>query len=142
MVCSVSYLTSITSIVSKSVKLPNGKYASVTHIGTVKITETLILTDVLCVPSFSVNLISVSKLIKFLHCCIIFCANFCFIQLLSNWTTIGMGREQGGLFFLVPNLKHHFYVPMLSSQFLLSSHLLQTCCRTCQPLAFSFRTYF
>lgn len=32
MVCSISYLTSITSIVSKSVRLLNGKFASVTHI--------------------------------------------------------------------------------------------------------------
>jgi hypothetical protein len=105
MVCSLSCLTSITSIVSKFVRLPNGKYASVTHIGTVKISENLILTDVFCVPSFSFNLISASKLIKVMHCCLIFLAGFCFIQHLSSWRTIGMGREQGGLFFLMHNMQ-------------------------------------
>jgi hypothetical protein len=35
MVCSISCLTSITSTVTKSVRLPNGNFASVTHIGTV-----------------------------------------------------------------------------------------------------------
>jgi hypothetical protein len=105
MVCSISCLTSITSIVSKSVRLPNGKYAFVTHIGTVKIPENFILIDVLCVPPFSFNLISTSKLIKVLHCCIIFLAGFCFIQHLSSWRTIDMGREQGGLFFLMHTLQ-------------------------------------
>jgi hypothetical protein len=62
MICFISLFTSITSITSKTVKLPNGQYAAVTHIGTVKISETFILTDVLCIPSFSFNLISVSKL--------------------------------------------------------------------------------
>jgi len=62
MVCSISFLTTITAIISKSVKLPNGQFASVTHVGTVKISASLTLTNVLCVPSFSFNHISVSKL--------------------------------------------------------------------------------
>ena len=37
MICSISFFTSITSVVSKSVRLPNGQFASVTHIGTIKI---------------------------------------------------------------------------------------------------------
>jgi hypothetical protein len=48
---------------SRKVKLPNGQFVEVTHIGTVKISESFILTNVLCVPSFSFNLISVSKLV-------------------------------------------------------------------------------
>jgi len=61
MVCSISFFTTITITTSKFVKLPNGQLASVTHIGTVRIYVSLILTDVLCVPSFSFNLISASK---------------------------------------------------------------------------------
>jgi hypothetical protein len=80
MVNSISLFTTITAIVSTSVKLPNGDLVAVTHIGTIKISKHLILTDVLCVPSFSFNLISASKLIKHLTCCIIFIANHCFIQ--------------------------------------------------------------
>jgi hypothetical protein len=36
-VCSIFFLTTITSIVSKQVRLPNGNFATVTHIGTIKI---------------------------------------------------------------------------------------------------------
>ena len=36
MICSISFFTSITSVVSKSVRLPNGQFASVTHIGLLK----------------------------------------------------------------------------------------------------------
>jgi hypothetical protein len=103
MIGSVSFFTSITAIVSNHVKLPNGQLAAVTHIGTVKISEHLILTDVLCIPSFSFNLISASKLIKSLHCCLIFLDSFCFIQNMFPWLTIGLGKEKGGLFFLQNN---------------------------------------
>jgi hypothetical protein len=79
MVCSVSFFTSITAIISTSVQLPNGVVASVTHIGTIKISKSLTLTNVLCVPSFTFNLISVSKLIKWFCCCLIFLHHHCFI---------------------------------------------------------------
>lgn len=101
MVCSLSFLTTVTAISSKFVKLPNGQFASVTHIGTVRISASLILTDVLCVPSFSFNLISASKLTKFFSCCLIFLADYCFIQNLLTWKMIGVGRENDGLFHLL-----------------------------------------
>ena len=80
MVHSVSQFTSITSIVNTYVNLPNGDPALVTHVGTVHISSTLVLKDVLCVPSFGFNLISVSKLNKILFFCLIFLGNCCFIQ--------------------------------------------------------------
>ena len=100
MVRFVSQLTSITSIVYTFVYLPNGEQALVTHIGTVTISSTLILTDVLCVPSFTFNLISVSKLIKSLCCCLIFLGDCYFIQDLAQWSTIGLGKAHNGLFLL------------------------------------------
>ena len=60
MVHSVSCLTTITSTINTYVYLPNGERALVTHIGTVHISETLVLYGVLCVPSFTFNLILVS----------------------------------------------------------------------------------
>jgi hypothetical protein len=101
MVNSISSFTTITAIVSTSVALPNGEHVTVTHIGTIKISKHLVLTNVLCVPSFSFNLISASKLIKHLACCLIFIANYCFIQNLVTWKTIGVGEERGGLFYLM-----------------------------------------
>uniref|UniRef100_A0A2N9GXX7 Retrotransposon Copia-like N-terminal domain-containing protein n=1 Tax=Fagus sylvatica TaxID=28930 RepID=A0A2N9GXX7_FAGSY len=100
MVYSTKLFTKITSTIHTTVELPNGESALVTHIGTVKISESLILADVLCVPSFSFNLISVSKLTSSLNCCIFFLSNLCFIQDLVKWKLIGRGKEKEGLYLL------------------------------------------
>ena len=71
-ICATSFFTTITAQVSYFVTLPNGESVSVTHIGTVRLTKTLILHNVLCVPSFSFNLISARKLAYTLKCCLIF----------------------------------------------------------------------
>ena len=62
MVHSISFFRTITSSVQISIRLPNGDMAKVTHIGTVQVSASLILENVLCIPSFSFNLISISKL--------------------------------------------------------------------------------
>ena len=100
MVHSVSQLTTITSIVYSCVYLPNGEKDVVTHIGTVQISSTLILINVLCVASFSFNLISVSKLTKSLYCCLIFLGDCCFIQGLAQWSMIDLGKAHNGLYLL------------------------------------------
>jgi len=102
MINSISLFTSITATISTKVKLPNGQFALVTHIDTVKISAHLTLTNVLCVPSFSFNLLSVSKLVRSFNYCFLFFANYCFIQNLT-WMTIGVGREANGLFYLLDN---------------------------------------
>ena len=74
--------------------------AKVTHIGNVKLTFTLTLENVLCIPSFSFNLVSISKLTQSPSCCYIFLSHYCFIQDLQPWRMIGFGRKQGGLYTL------------------------------------------
>ena len=106
MVHSVSQFTSITSVVQSYVYLPNGEETLVTHIGIAQISPSFILTDVLCVPSFSFNLISISKLTKNLHYCLIFLGNCCFIQDLTQWSKIGLGRECNGLYLLQNSFVH------------------------------------
>jgi hypothetical protein len=101
MVCLISFLTTINSIVDKHVRLLNGNLAAVTDIGTAKLSTILTLTNVLWVPSFLFNLIFVSKLISVLHYCLIFLAEFCFILQLLGWKIIGMGGEKGGLYHLI-----------------------------------------
>ena len=96
MVHSISVFSSITCVSSTYVYLPNGERALVTHVVTVYLTEKLIVTNVLCIPSFTFKLISVSHLNKSLTCCLIFLGSFCFIQDLALWSTIGLGREQMG----------------------------------------------
>ena len=100
MVHSVTQFTEITSIVQTFVFFPNGEQALVTHVGTVQVSSTLTLTGVLCVPSFSFNLISVSKLTKNISCCLIFLGDCCFIQDLAQWSTIGLGKEHNGFYLL------------------------------------------
>ena len=77
---SVHILTDLTAI-NCVVELPNGETALVTHIGSTSIclSETLILTNVLCVPSFSFDLLSVSQITKKVHCCLVFLSAICFI---------------------------------------------------------------
>ena len=60
MVHSITCFTTITATLNTFVNLPNGEVALVTHVGIVKISEHLTFHNVLCVPSFSFNLISIS----------------------------------------------------------------------------------
>jgi hypothetical protein len=100
MVHSLCKFTSITSSISTYIHLPNGEKALATHIGTVQISKSLLLTDVLCIPSFSFNLISISKLTNSPSCCVFFLSHLCFIQDLVAWKRIGLGRKKNGLYFL------------------------------------------
>ena len=99
MVYSISCLSTITSTIQATVELPNGNMVPVTHIGTVKLSSSLILTDVLCVPSFHFNLISVSKLV-YSSLCLIFLSNYCFIQAFTPWRMIGLGKIYNRLYIL------------------------------------------
>lgn len=47
---------------SSVLHLPNGSIAPITHIGEVMLSPTVVLHDVLCVPSFHCHLISITKL--------------------------------------------------------------------------------
>ena len=79
MVHSIQFFTSITSIVQISVRLPNGDMTKDTHIGIVQVSPTLVLENVLCIPSFSFNLISISKLTQNPSCCCTFLSHYYFI---------------------------------------------------------------
>ena len=97
---STSLFTNLTSSISSFVHLPNDEKVLVTHIGTVQLTPTLILENVICVPAFSFNLISVSKFTKSLSCCLVFLSTYCFIQDLTCWRVIGLGKLQNNLYLL------------------------------------------
>ena len=99
-ISSATLLTTITSLTHSIVELHNGESAQVTHIGIVQLSATLILDNVLCVPSFSFNLLSISKLNQKLSYCLIFLSQFCFIQDLLSWKMIGIGEVHHGLYLL------------------------------------------
>ncbi|CAL9003908.1 unnamed protein product [Prunus brigantina] len=91
-----------TTLSNSSVNMPNGSQAHISCLGSVQITPHLKLEDVLCVPGFRVNLMSVSKLTRHLHCLISFFPTFCIMQDLTTKKMIGLGKEHDGLYYLVP----------------------------------------
>ena len=100
MTCSTSCFTNINASISYSLKLPNGHNVPVTHTGTIQLTKSILLADVLCVPSFSFNLLSTKKLSISLTYCLFFFSDYCFIQDLVSWTTIGKGEVRNDLYHL------------------------------------------
>ena len=98
--CSLSLFQSYIVVSHCVVELPNGESAHVTHISTVKLSNSLNLEHVLCVPSFSFNLVSISQITQHLPLCLVFLSQFCFIQDLSCWRMIGVGEVQHNLYLL------------------------------------------
>ncbi|KAL6126662.1 hypothetical protein ACLB2K_074708 [Fragaria x ananassa] len=95
-----SLLTTTRKVEHKQVRLPNGVLLPVTHIGTVRFTDEFVLHNVLCVPQFFLNLISVSKLALDTLCATVFIRTICFIQDLQTGKMIGTGVEKEGLYCL------------------------------------------
>lgn len=52
------------------------------------------------VPSFNINLKSISKITKDLNCLVTFYYDFCILQYLATKRMIGLGRMHNGLFHL------------------------------------------
>jgi len=83
------------------ITLPNGELSEITHTGRVILDSRLELQDVLLVPSFKCNLLSVPKLAKDNKCIVIFYPIICIIQDLVTKKILGIGREHKGLYFLM-----------------------------------------
>ena len=86
-----------------SIALPNGNKVPIDAIGSVQFGSNLSLSKVLHVPSFCVNLLSVSKMTKYSNCSITFFPDFCFLPDLATKKTIGLGRQCDGLYYLSTN---------------------------------------
>ena len=99
-VCSIQLMTSNTEISHTMVEFPNGEVALVTHIGTIQLSSHITLSNVLCVPLFTFNLLSVSALTKSQSICLVFLSQFCFLQDLTCCSMIGMGKMHDGLYLL------------------------------------------
>jgi len=100
-VCSdLAMFRELKSVSGVTVTLPNGTRVSITHIGTVHITQKLILHNVLHVPDFKFNLMSVSSLVKTISCSAHFYVDCCLIQELSQGLMIGRGRLYHNLYIL------------------------------------------
>lgn len=82
------------------VKLPNGSRIITQYSGTVYFSEHLYLNDVLYIPSYHFNLISVSQLVSSLKCELTFSNVSCHIQDIMSSRMIGATDLQQGLYVL------------------------------------------
>ncbi|KAJ0079986.1 hypothetical protein Patl1_24157 [Pistacia atlantica] len=104
MTTSLNTLNKLMGTVSPStVRLPNEHHSTITHIGSCNIGLDRKLTNVLFVPNFKFNLISISKVTKDLSCFVSFYPNFCIFQGLSNGKILGIGKESESLYFVMPS---------------------------------------
>ena len=105
--CSLNHFSISKSINSINVKLPNGSSVLASYSGTMHFSDDLILTDVLYIPEFTFNLISITKLTNSLSCQLIFSPNHCLIQERHSLKTIGSAEVRDGLYMLTSSCKSH-----------------------------------
>lgn len=98
--CDLSLFVETYPVSGMTVSLPNGTRESITHSGIVRLSETLTLHDVLFVPSFHFNLVSVSSLLRRDKCSAHFFPEYCYIQDHTRALKIGEGSLLHNLYVL------------------------------------------
>ncbi|XP_074363119.1 uncharacterized protein LOC141703501 [Apium graveolens] len=88
-----------------NINLPTGDRAHISHSGTVKLESGLVLQQVLCVPHFKHNLLSVQKLMKDSNCQLQFFPTHCVILDADTRKLKGIGKAHNGLYYLINHLK-------------------------------------
>lgn len=83
-----------------TITLPTGVTALITHVGNILLANGLKLSNVLHVPQFNHNLLSIHKLSKDSKCDVIFHPNKCTIIDSATKDVIGMGEMKQGLYYL------------------------------------------
>ncbi|XP_048554716.1 uncharacterized protein LOC125535694 [Triticum urartu] len=84
----------------QNVRLADGSGQSIKGVGTVKCCPNMTLSSVLHVPSFPINLLSISCITGELNCAVIFFATWCLFLELGTWKILGTGIMRGGLYYL------------------------------------------
>ncbi|KAL0402464.1 UNVERIFIED_CONTAM: Retrovirus-related Pol polyprotein from transposon RE1 [Sesamum latifolium] len=112
--CSFSSLTQLHT--PTKIHLPDNSISYATHLGTIILSPTLTLTDVLLIPSFKHNLLSVSQLCKSLSVAFVFLTSSCVLQELMTKHPLAIGKQVGKLYLLD------------SSSFVSVASLQQSCC--------------
>ncbi|XP_014523577.1 uncharacterized protein LOC106779879 [Vigna radiata var. radiata] len=83
-----------------TVRLPNNIVITAEHAGTVQFSKDFVIFNVLYIPNFSFNLISVQSLIKDLDCRLTFSSKGCQIRKNSTLKMIGSANSHKGLYYL------------------------------------------
>nr|GEY14327.1 ribonuclease H-like domain-containing protein [Tanacetum cinerariifolium] len=77
---------------------PNGTLATISHVVILRLTNNVVLYDVLVVPGYCVSLMLVNKLIRDSKMYVGFNDNKCYIQDLKNEKVLRTGSESDGLY--------------------------------------------
>ncbi|XP_015162805.1 uncharacterized protein [Solanum tuberosum] len=83
-----------------NVSLPTGSLAKVTNIGSSQILRGADIHNVLHIPEFKYNLLSVPQLTRELNCGVLFYPDFCLFQDLSSGKVRGIGKLEDDLYVL------------------------------------------
>ncbi|CAN1328951.1 Retrovirus-related Pol polyprotein from transposon RE2 [Linum perenne] len=111
MICDIAYFSSFHPILNTYITLPNNIRVLATHIGVVNISKSIILHDVLFVPSFTFNLISVHKLTSTMSISVLFSGKMCYLQDLATGRRIGSASSSNGLYCLTPSSLSTICIP-------------------------------
>ena len=113
-VCDSKAFTHSAAPLTARVQLPNHTFADITHKGDIKLSDKLTLKDVLCVPSFEVNLLSTSKITAERKISFLLIHDLCIMQEISSQKVIGTARKHKSLLLLYK--KSLYYQPFLFNQ--------------------------
>ncbi|CAN1766563.1 hypothetical protein LINPERHAP1_LOCUS9993 [Linum perenne] len=127
-ICDLALYDSYSSITNVSVQLPNGDKMFATHQGTIRL-GSLLLQNVLHVPVFSLNLISISQLVRHRAISIVFHQTSCLIQEFPSLRMIGTAELQHGLYIQWKFLSSALAKPFLRNWVLLFNKR-PPCCGT------------
>lgn len=84
---------------NENIIVPEGRQIPILHTGSVHVHDNMVLHNVLHIPDFHYNLISVQRLCKDMNCSIKFDGNACVLQdLLQKEKPILLGKVHGGLY--------------------------------------------
>ncbi|XP_074352128.1 uncharacterized protein LOC141691293 [Apium graveolens] len=87
-----------------SLQLPISEISPVTHVDNIQLNSNITLQNVLYVPSFTYNLLSVSKLLQDTSYHITFLSNSCFLQGQQWKTGLEIGKLENGLYILIDSI--------------------------------------
>ncbi|XP_074322732.1 uncharacterized protein LOC141659703 [Apium graveolens] len=101
MTCSLNLLHNIRpALLHMTIKLPTGSTTSITHIGDTVLSCGIPLFNVLFVPQFTHNLLSVTKLGKDNKCEVMFKDAKCFVTKSDSKAIVGVGYLKNNLYYL------------------------------------------
>ena len=82
------------------IRLPDGNTTDVQHIGSIQLSEHILLVDVLHVPSFHFCLLSVHKLLAQTNNSLTFTADSCLLQEPLMRQPLELGKQEAGLYYM------------------------------------------